>query len=181
MKPGDVLPAEPLTEGFDTVGEFLPVSPLFGDTMEAAASTLADELFALPATDPNRTKVFVCAMTTGAEATCARQILTTFARRAFRRPPAPAEIDSLMALVDKVRVGATYNDGLKAGIIAILLSPHFIFKEETSVGVGANAPAKPLNSFELATRLSYYLWSTMPDAALAAALTPVSSHPTPPN
>lgn len=169
LKPADVLPADPLTEGFDTVGEFLPVTPLFGDTMEAAASALADELFALPATDPNRTQVFVCAMTTGAEATCARQILTTFARRAFRRPPATAEIDSLMALVEKVRVGGTYNDGLKAGIIATLLSPHFIFKEETSVGVGTNAPAKPLNPFEFATRLSYYLWSTMPDAALSAA------------
>ena len=167
--PGDALPADQTDDGFDTVGESLSVSPLFLETMEGAASALADELFALPATDPRRTKVFVCTMTTGAEATCARQILTTFARRAFRRPPATAEIDSLMALVDTVRAGATYNDGLKAAITEILLSPHFLYREETSVGVGANAAAKPLNAFELATRLSYFLWSTMPDDALAAS------------
>jgi len=167
--PGDALPADETEDGFDTVGESLAISPVHAETMEAAASALADELFALPSTDAKRTKVFVCAMTTGAEATCARQILTTFARRAFRRPAATAEIDSLMSLVDKVRVGATYSDGLKAGIIAILLSPHFVYREENSVGVGANGAAKSLNAFELATRLSYFLWSTMPDAALADA------------
>ena len=63
----------------------------------------------------------------------------------------------------------TYTDGLKAAITAVLLSPHFLFMEETSVGVAANAPAKPLNAFELATRLSYFLWSTMPDDALSAS------------
>jgi len=73
-----------------------------------------------------------------------------------------------MALVDKVRAGGTYNDGLKAAITAVLLSPHFLYKEETSVGVGGTV-AKPLNAFELATRLSYFLWSSLPDDALAAS------------
>jgi hypothetical protein len=167
--PGDRLPAEPATDFFDTVGEFLSMSPLQLETLESAASALTDELFALPATDARRTKVLVCTPTTGSEATCARQILTTFARRAFRRPPAAAEIDSLMALLDKVRAGGTYDDGLKAALTAVLLSPHFLYKAETSVGVAANAEPKPLNAFELATRLSYFLWSTMPDAALAAS------------
>jgi hypothetical protein len=167
--PGDALPAESATEFFDTVGEFLSMSPLHLETMEAAATALTDELFALPPTDARRTKVFVCTLTTGAEATCARKILTAFARRAFRRPATTAEIDSLMALIEKGRVGATYNDGLKAAITAVLLSPHFLYKEETSVGVGATAAAKPLKSFELATRLSYVLWSTMPDDAWAAS------------
>lgn len=167
--PGDSLPVEPATDFFDTVGEFLSMSPLYLETLEVAASALTDELFALPATDAKRAKVFVCMPTTGSEATCARQILTTFARKAFRRPPATAEIDSLMALIDRVRVGGTYNDGLKAAITAVLLSPHFLYKEETSVGVAANAEPKTLNAFELATRLSYFLWSTMPDDALAAS------------
>lgn len=167
--PGDSLPVEPATDFFDTVGEFLSMSPLYLETLETAASALTDELFALPASDAKRTKVFVCTPTTGSEATCAREILTTFARRAFRRPPAAAEIDSLMALIDKVRAGGTYEDGLRAAITAVLLSPHFLYKEETSVGVAANAAPKPLNPFELATRLSYFLWSTMPDDALAAS------------
>jgi len=165
--PGDSLPVESATDFFDTVGEFLSMSPLQFETLETAASALTDELFALPATDPKRAKVFVC--TAGDEATCARQILTAFARRAFRRPAATAEIDSLMALIDKVRAGGTYDDGLKAAITAVLLSPHFLYKEETSVGVAENAPPKPLNAFELATRLSYFLWSTMPDDALSAS------------
>lgn len=163
------LDPESATDFFDTIGEFLSISPLQFETMEAAASALTDELFALPTTDPKRSKVFVCALTTGAEATCARTILSTFARRAFRRPATAAELDSLMALIDKVRAGGTYNDGLKAAITAVLLSPHFLYKEETSVGVAANAAPKPLNAFELATRLSYFLWSTMPDDALAAS------------
>jgi hypothetical protein len=169
MTPLASLDAESATDFFDTIGEFLSISPLQLEAMEAAASALTDELFALPATDPKRAKVFVCTLTTGAEATCAREILTAFARRAFRRPAAPAEIDSLMALIDKVRAGGTYDDGLKAAITAVLLSPHFLYKEETSVGVAANAPPKALNAFELATRLSYFLWSTMPDDALAAS------------
>jgi hypothetical protein len=169
MKPLASLDAESATDFFDTIGEFLSISPLQVETMEAAASALTDELFALPETDTKRTKVLVCTPTPGDEATCARRILTTFARRAFRRPASTAEIDSLMALIDKVRAGGTYNDGLKAAITAVLLSPHFLYKEETSVGVAADAPPKLLNAFELATRLSYFLWSTMPDEALAAS------------
>jgi hypothetical protein len=169
MTPLATLDAESATDFFDTVGEFLSLSGSQLEAMEAAASALTDELFALSPADPKRAKVFVCTPTTGSEATCAREILTAFARRAFRRPAATAEIDSLMALIDKVRVGGTYDDGLKAAITAVLLSPHFLYKEETSVGVAANAPPKPLNAFELATRLSYFLWSSMPDDALAAS------------
>jgi hypothetical protein len=58
---------------------------------------------------------------------------------------------------------------LRAALTAVLLSPHFLYREETSVGVGAAAQAKPLSSFELATRLSYFLWSTMPDDVLSAS------------
>lgn len=173
MTPGDNLPQEPATDFFDTIGEFLSISDVQFETLESAASALTDELFALPATDARRSKVLVCTPATGAEATCARSILTTFARRAFRRPATAAEIDSLLALIDKVRVGGTYDDGLKAAITAVLLSPHFLYREETSIGVAASAAAtaaaKPLNPFELATRLSYFLWSTMPDDALSAS------------
>ncbi|MEP6654231.1 MAG: DUF1587 domain-containing protein, partial [Myxococcales bacterium] len=78
--PGDSLPPDPKTDLFDTVGDFLSVSELQVEALETAASALTDELFALPPTDAKRTKVFVCTLTTGAEATCARKILTTFAR-----------------------------------------------------------------------------------------------------
>ena len=177
--PADGFDEDSTAGNFNTIGDFLGISEGQAEELEGAATALSAELFALPATDPKRTKVFVCTLTTGAEATCARKILTTFARRAFRRPPATAEIDSLMALIDKVRVGGTYNDGLQAAITAILLSPHFIYKEETSVGVASNAAAKPLNAYELATRLSYFLWSSIPDDALSASANAASSSPTP--
>lgn len=167
--PGDMLPAETAADGFDTVGEQLSFSPLHLAAMDTVTTTLIDELFALPASDARRAKVFVCPLTAGSEAVCARQILTKFTRGAYRRPATKAELDALMALLDKARVGGTYNDGLKAALTAILLSPHFIYKEETSVGKGAPSTAKPLNAFEIATRLSYFLWSTMPDDLLSAS------------
>lgn len=168
---GEKLPDDQIADGFDTVGEHLAFTPLFAEALEASAGAAVDELFALPATDARRKKVFVCTLQAGSEATCARQILTAFTRRAYRRPATTAEINGLMALVDKVRNGATYNDGLKAAINAVLLLPQFIYRAETSVGLASapGASAKPLNSFELATRLSYFLWSTMPDDELAAS------------
>jgi hypothetical protein len=165
----DKLPEDATSEGFDTIGQYLTFSPLHAESMEAAATSLIDELFALPSTDARRTKVLPCTLRSGSEATCARQVLTTFTRRAYRRPATTAEIDGLMALIDKVRMGGTYEEGLKAALIAVILSPHFLYKEETSVGLGTATQAKPLNSFELATRLSYFLWSTMPDDALSAS------------
>ncbi|MBC8131425.1 MAG: DUF1595 domain-containing protein, partial [Deltaproteobacteria bacterium] len=166
--PANAFPADELAEGFDTVGEHLAFSLLHAEQMETSATALIDELFALPAGDARRGKVLTCALSAGAEGTCARQILTSFTRRAYRRPATPQELTALMALVDKIRVGGTYTDGLKAALTAVLLSPHFFFKEETSVGFASTA-AKPLNAFEIATRLSYFLWSTMPDDALAAS------------
>ena len=166
--PGDQLPDDPTVDGLDTVGEYLSLAPLQIEILQGAATQLVDELYARPATDAWRTKVMSCPLAAGAEAICARQILTTFARRAFRRPATGAEIDRLMALVDEARVGGSYDDGVKTALSAVLLSPHFIFREETSVAPGGAEP-KALNAFELATRLSYFLWSTMPDEVLAAS------------
>jgi hypothetical protein len=166
--PGDQMPEDQSADGFDTVGEFLAIESKHISALQGSAMQLVEELYARPATDAWRRKVMPCALTSGAEATCARQILTAFARRAFRRPATGAEIDRLMALVDKARTGATYDDGLKAALSAILISPHFIYREETSIAPGGGEP-KALNAFELATRLSYFLWSTMPDDVLAAS------------
>lgn len=167
--PGDQLPPdEQSADGFDTVGEFLSLDAKHITTLQGNATQLIDELYARPETDPWRARVLPCKLTAGAEATCARQILTAFARRAFRRPATTAEVDRLMALVDKARVGETYDDGLKTALSAVLLSPHFIYREETSVAPGGD-DARALDPYELATRLSYFLWSTMPDDELAGS------------
>jgi hypothetical protein len=169
LHPADQLPDDETVEGFDTVGEGLSLSLQHLEALEQAATQLIDELYALPAGDARRSTVLACQLQPGSESTCARQILSGLARRAFRRPIADAEIASWLELADKLRsLGNTYEEGLKAALRSILLSPHFLYMVEKARPGGAGGVA-PLNDHELATRLSYFLWSTMPDATLAAA------------
>jgi hypothetical protein len=92
----------------------------------------------------------------------ARKVLARFAERAFRRPVAASEVDRLMVLFDKAtKRSAKYEEALKLPLQAILISPHFLFRVELDTST-----AQKLNDFELASRLSYFLWSTMPDETL---------------
>jgi hypothetical protein len=168
LRPADKLPDDETAEGFDTVGEVLSLSLSHLETLEQAAGLLIDELYALPATDARRKAVLVCQLQAGSEPSCARQILSGFARRAFRRPVSEAEITGLLQLVEKVRAaGESYEGGVKAALRSILISPNFLYMvEKAPMGAGV---VTPVNDHELATRLSYFLWSSMPDAALFAA------------
>jgi len=95
----------------------------------------------------------------------AEKVLAHFARRAFRRPVRPEEVQRLMQLYDlAVQQGEKFPQALKLPMKAVLVSPHFLFRIEED-------PKHPdevrqLNDFELATRLSYFLWSSMPDEEL---------------
>jgi hypothetical protein len=89
-----------------------------------------------------------------------------FAKRAWRRPPTTAEIESLGRLGDDVAAqGGTFDEGLALGMRAVLSSPHFLFKVERDPH-SRSAGAHPLSDHELATRLSYFLWASTPDDAL---------------
>lgn len=98
------------------------------------------------------------------EDVAARRILTRLASRAFRRPATEGEINRLLQLVKLAKANDdTFEDGIQLALQAILVSPHFLFKVES--------PTKPnstrdLNDYELATSLSYFLWSSMPDDQL---------------
>ncbi len=96
----------------------------------------------------------------------ASKVLKPIAVKAFRRPLTADELSRLAALVDGVvESGETYEGGLQAGIQAILVSPNFLFKvEDPAEKVAQEFPL--LTDFELATRLSYFLWSSMPDEEL---------------
>jgi hypothetical protein len=99
-----------------------------------------------------------------------REILATFASRAYRRPARGEEIDRLVAIVEQRRAdGRTPFEAFKDGLKAVLCSPEFLFLVEPAP---AAAPAvsgdKRLPAHALAARLSYFLWSTMPDASLSA-------------
>jgi mono/diheme cytochrome c family protein len=122
----------------------------------------------------SRRKIFVCRTPDKA---CARRIAETIARGAFRRPVTTADIDSLMPYFDSGRAGG-FDSGVEQMVAAILVSPEFLFRAiKTPEAVRLTAVAKatavkkpdttfPLSDLELASRLSFFLWSQGPDEAL---------------
>jgi mono/diheme cytochrome c family protein len=100
------------------------------------------------------------------DAASARQILTNLARRAFRRPVSNQEVDDLVKLVTTVQKdGDSFEEGLCLAIQRILVSPHFLFRIEKGPPPGEEK-GYGISQHELATRLSYFLWSSMPDDEL---------------
>ncbi|HEX3132196.1 MAG TPA: DUF1592 domain-containing protein [Planctomycetota bacterium] len=101
--------------------------------------------------------------------TAAQQIIERFAARAYRRPASSAEITLLLRIFDLADTnGEVFDEAVKLALKATLLSPQFLFRIErdrTGVQVDANGAAL-LDDYELASRLSYFLWSTMPDDEL---------------
>ncbi len=99
---------------------------------------------------------------------CLRERLEAFVRRAWRRPPTTAEIDTLVTLAETTEQGgADFESSLGAAMSAAMTSPQFLFRVERDLQP-RSAEIHPLSSHELATRLSYFLWSSMPDAELDA-------------
>ncbi len=97
----------------------------------------------------------------------ARQVITRFATRAFRRPPTPDEIDRLTKLyADAKADGEPFEQACRVALSAVLVSPHFLYRIELDPKTAPPATPRALNDFELASRLSYFLWSTTPDDAL---------------
>lgn len=165
--PTSTFPADDVTDGFDTIGIALFYSDLLGEQDEMAAGKLVDELLARPAADPIRTKILVCQPTTANLSTCLTQILTGFMKSAYRRPATPAEISDLVQLATTITQSAgDVNRGVNAALKTVLLSPNFLFHVESTAG---GSVAQPLSDYELASRLSYFLWSSMPDTQLTLA------------
>jgi cytochrome c5 len=117
---------------------------------------------------PARKRLFICkAATPAKEGACASTILTTVARRAFRRPVVAADIKAPMDFYNNARKnGGDFNDGIRAGLARILASPAFVFRsEEDPANLTAGAPHR-ISDIELASRLSFFLWSSIPDDEL---------------
>jgi hypothetical protein len=106
-----------------------------------------------------------------AEAPCARQILTTLARRAYRRPPTAAEMKTVMAFFDEGRKSGTFDDGIEFALRLVLASPQFLVRGEQEPA--AVRPGQPyrITDLELASRLSFFLWSSIPDEELITLAT----------
>jgi len=113
-------------------------------------------------------KIYTCGHVNGHhQARCARGIVAELARRAFRRPVTSQEIDKLMSLVSLAqKQGDSFEEGLCQSLQAMLVSPHFLFRIEQSRVSAAAEGSQPISDHDLASRLSYFLWSSMPDDAL---------------
>src|SRR5215831_12118057 len=116
---------------------------------------------------PSRRKVFVCRpLNPGEELPCATKIISEIARKAYRRPVSPEDLEGLMTFYDRGRKNGDFESGIRMGLQAILASPIFVFRIEpvpANVRAGQNYRVGDL---ELASRLSYFLWSTLPDDEL---------------
>jgi len=119
---------------------------------------------------PSRKKIFTCyPAAADQEASCARKILSTLARRAFRQTPAPADIETLVRFYEQSRKTGDFETGIQDALARLLVAPRFLFRvEEEPAGIRVGQSYR-LNNFALASRLSFFLWSTIPDEELLDA------------
>ena len=118
-------------------------------------------------TTASRSKIFTCNPTTAKEeATCARAILANLTRRAFRRSVGAADVQPLFAFYEKGRSGADFETGIQRALEALLVSPDFLFRIEQDPARYTPGRAYRVNDIELASRLSFFLWSSLPDDQL---------------
>ncbi len=104
---------------------------------------------------------------TGTEADRARRIVAAFARKAWRRPVEAPELDRLLQFVDLAKAeGDNFESGVKLALQAVLVSPKFLFRAESQARPDDPAEIHPIDEHALASRLSYFLWSTTPDDRL---------------
>ncbi len=195
LRPADDFPPDDSGEGFDNLAQVLSISPTHVETYLRSADALIESArgnrdqwqklamppvadfipYVLRGSPPERNDpVKALRLEAEDEAAQARAkeidrayyALQAFADRAYRRPVSHHEMYRLMLLVDE---SLSANEGVDAGLArafkAILISPHFLFRME--MGGPTTDPKRSLTEFELASRLSYFLWSTMPDEELS--------------
>ncbi|WP_245824564.1 DUF1592 domain-containing protein [Sphingomonas azotifigens] len=118
---------------------------------------------------PSRARIFLCRpKRASAEAACARTILTALVHRAYRRPVTEADLAPLLRIYAGERAASDFEHGIEAALEAILVSPHFLFLVEQDPAGSAPGSVHPVSDLELASRLSFFLWSSIPDDTLLA-------------
>src|SRR4029453_6016519 len=116
---------------------------------------------------PSRRRIFSCRPTTPAnEAACARRIISTLARRAYRRPVANADLQVLLGFYNEGRQAGGFETGIEMALRRLLVSPDFLFRIERDPSAVASMAPFRLSDVELASRLSFFLWSSLPDDEL---------------
>ena len=164
LKPANTFPTDGAGgEGFDTTGDALFTSPIHVEQYLSAADRIVSAVWADPAA---RKRVLVaepCPATPPRAAATA--MVAAFADRAFRRPVTNDEVERLLTVFDKATArGEPWDAAVRLPLKAALISPHFLFLAEPEPD--GDGGVVPLGPYPLASRLSYFLWATMPDAEL---------------
>lgn len=118
------------------------------------------------ADSPSRRQIFVCKPTGANDEECAKTIIARLARRAYRRPIDGTDIEGLMTFYRKQAEGSHFDEGIEAALERILVSPQFLFRAERAPRGVAAGKVYRISDLELASRLSFFLWSSVPDDEL---------------
>lgn len=158
------FPADEWGDGFDNDGDVLTVSSLATEKYLQSAQLVVKSALA---DSGARAKLLTCSLDAATEAACLSTTVGEFARRAFRRPVAAEELAPYLGLVQVAKgKGDSAEVGLGLALSALLTSPDFLFRPEPDPSPGV---VRALSDFEVASRLSYFIWSSMPDEALFQA------------
>ena len=172
FQPADDFPADDTGYGFDNIGDVLSLPPLLLEKYLTAAEAILDQAIvtepvagqSLP--ESHRRIFFVQPAGTDRDEV-ARRILERFVTRAYRRPATRQEVERLWQLGRRAgREGESFEGSIKIALEAVLVSPHFLFRGEFMPRPDNPDSIRPVDDFALASRLSYFLWSTMPDDEL---------------
>ena len=193
--PADDFPADEVGYGFDNIGDVLSVSPLLLEKYLTAAEKILDAaVFPLPfrrgegkgegllqnppttgslpltpALSPSAGETENHQPAADSRHERAQKIIQPFARRAYRRPVTAEETQRLMKLFDTLdQGGSDFETSVKRTLQAVLVSPNFLFRGELQAQPNNAKAIAPVDEFALASRLSYFLWSTLPDDELFA-------------
>ncbi len=177
----DDFPGDDVGYGFDNMGDVLGMPPLLMERYMNAAESIATRAIQVGPFSPGQERseshrriLFREPTSAGEYPDAARAILEPFVSRAYRRPVTRAELDRLVSLVEMaIADGERFEEGIQLAVRVILVSPNFLYRLELDNrprGIpprGSRRPgAEPIGEYELASRLSYFLWSTMPDERL---------------
>jgi hypothetical protein len=136
----------PTLQRLDVIGPFKPAGP--GDT-------------------PSRRRIFTCRPRTEAEEVpCARKILSGLERKAFRRPVTDADLETSLSFYQRGRNNGNFESGIQNALTYVLASPNFLYRAESDPANSVPGNIHPITDMELASRLSFFLWSAPPDEEL---------------
>ena len=157
----NTFPPDELGAGFTNNADALVVTSLLAEAYMTASTTMATAAVAA-----GLTKLVACDPTTMGEDVCATQFITQFGARAFRRPLTATEITTIKGVYTTGRANGAYSDGIELAIEALIQSPPFLYRIEVGTPVAGSPTVAAVTPYEMASRLSYFLIGSMPDAQL---------------